>query len=102
MSDADDSMMPSFHTDYGITLFTSEQYRSYKNDVNNLMFKELLKYYNMKPGKVLHIGDSISDILGAKREGITTCWLNRNKLCWEHEVKPDYTIESLSELIEIL
>ncbi|MNE75642.1 Pyrimidine 5'-nucleotidase YjjG [compost metagenome] len=83
-------------------MFTSEQFQSYKNDENNIMFKEMLKFYNADPSKVLHIGDSVSDIVGANREGITTCWLNRNKRTWEHQVKPDYVIESLNDLEGIL
>ncbi|SDE65959.1 putative hydrolase of the HAD superfamily [Fontibacillus panacisegetis] len=102
VSDADDAMIPSFYTNYGIRMFTSEQFQSYKNDENNIMFKEMLKFFNTDPGKVLHIGDSVSDIVGANREGITTCWLNRNKRTWEHQVKPDYVIESLNDLEGIL
>lgn len=102
VSDADDAMLPSFYTNYGIHMFSSEQFQSYKNDENNIMFKEMLKFYNADPSKVLHIGDSVSDIVGANREGITTCWLNRNKRTWEHQVKPDYVIESLNDLEGIL
>ncbi|WP_152669206.1 HAD family hydrolase [Paenibacillus sp. DMB20] len=72
-------MIARFYTDYGIHTFISEQYQSYKNDDKNTMFKELLKFYNADPRKVIHIGDSISDVVGAKREGIIACWLNRDK-----------------------
>ncbi|MMZ58982.1 Pyrimidine 5'-nucleotidase YjjG [compost metagenome] len=102
VSDADGAMLPSFYTDYGIRMFASEQFQSYKNDAHNTMFKELIKFYNTDPGKVIHIGDSVSDIVGANREGICTCWLNRNKRAWEHQVRPDYIIETLSELEGIL
>jgi len=102
VSDADDAMVPNFYERYGLHLFTSEQYQSYKNDDSNIMFKELLKFYDIEPKKVLHVGDSTSDIIGANREGIVTCWINRNKSTWEHEVRPDYIIESLNEIEEIL
>ncbi len=98
ISDADDAMIPRFYMDYGINIFTSERYKSYKNDEDNTMFKEMLKFYNIDPKKVIHIGDSVSDVLGAKRENITACWLNRNKKIWDHEVKPDFVIESLNDL----
>ena len=68
----------------------------------NTMFKELLKFYDADPRKVIHIGDSISDVVGAKREGIIACWLNRDKKIWEHELKPDLIIESLNDLEVIL
>ncbi|MFD3274447.1 HAD family hydrolase [Paenibacillus dendritiformis] len=102
VSDADDAMLPRFYTDYGIHIFTSEQYRSYKNDDSNTMFKEMLKFYNVNPSKVIHIGDSVSDVEGARREGIITCWLNRNKKTWDYELKPDYVIESFNDLEGIL
>lgn len=102
ISDADDAMIPGFYPDYGIDIFTSERYKSYKNDDANTMFKEMLKFYNIDPRKVIHVGDSVSDVVGAKREGIIACWLNRNKRIWDHEVKPDFVIETLNDLEEIL
>lgn len=102
ISDADEAMLPRFYEEYGIHMFNSEQYHSYKNDENNTMFKQLLKSYNADPSKVIHIGDSFSDVAGAKREGITACWLNRDKKTWEYELKPDFEIESLRDLDDIL
>ncbi|SEN30448.1 HAD-hyrolase-like [Paenibacillus sophorae] len=95
-------MIPYFYERYGVHLFTSERHQSYKNDNRNTMFKELLKFYRTNPKQVLHVGDSASDVLGANREGIVTCWINRNKRMWEHEVKPDYIVESLDEIEEML
>ncbi|GIP12342.1 HAD family hydrolase [Paenibacillus macerans] len=102
VSDADEAMIPEFYKEYGMRILTSEHYRSYKNDENNTMFKELLQIYDTDPDKVIHIGDSVSDVVGAKREGIKACWLNRNKRVWNHEIEPDYVIESLSDLEVIL
>lgn len=89
VSDADHAMIPNFHEKYKIHTFVSEAYQSYKNDDRNAMFKELLRYYEVHPSEVIHIGDSASDVLGANREGISTCWVNRNKRTWDHPVKPD-------------
>lgn len=102
VSDADEAMVPRFYTDYGIHAFISEHYQSYKNDDKNTMFKQLLKHYNTDPQKVIHIGDSLSDVAGAKREGITACWLNRDNKIWQGEVEPDFIIESLAELEDII
>lgn len=101
-SDADDAMMPDFYRSYGARLFTSEQCLSYKNDRGNKIFKDLIRYYQVPPGDILHIGDSKSDVLGAKREGIAACWLNRTGQTWEHEQKPDYKVGSFAELAGIL
>lgn len=102
VSDADEDMVPGFYQEYGIMLFTSENYQSYKNDEHNKMFKELLRINGVDPSKVLHIGDSVNDVLGAKREGMKACWLNRRGLNWEWDVEPDYEVRSLLELNPIL
>jgi FMN hydrolase / 5-amino-6-(5-phospho-D-ribitylamino)uracil phosphatase len=103
ISDADDDMVPEFYRDYSITLFTSEFYKSYKNDTANAMFQELLRTSGASPGRIIHVGDSASDVLGARRAGIAACWLNRNGQAWPVEgVEPDYMICRLDDLFEIL
>lgn len=103
VSDADDDMVPDFHRSYPFTLFTSERSRSYKNDSRNAMFGELLHAFGVPPDKVIHVGDSVSDVLGARRAGIASCWLNRDAREWELPgMKPDYTIRRLDELYDIL
>lgn len=78
VSDTDDLMLPEFYRNYPILLFTSETYQSYKNDTHNRMFTEVIAHYDVEPEQIIHIGDSASDILGAARAGIKSCWLNRN------------------------
>lgn len=80
----------------------SEHVQSYKNSVDGRIFKEVIKYFNVEPHEILHIGDSSSDIIGANRVGIKTCWLNRHGSDWKHEIKPNYEVESLIELADIL
>ncbi|OKP66818.1 hypothetical protein A3842_28960 [Paenibacillus sp. P3E] len=102
VSDTDTLMLPDFYKDYPIKLFTSEAYRSYKNDGLNRMFSEVIAFYGVQPGEILHIGDSPSDVLGAARAGIRTCWINRTGSAWKHEVQPDVTVGNLEELSTIL
>lgn len=102
VSDTDELMLPEFYRNYPITLFTSEAYQSYKNDSQNRMFTEVIAHYGVEPGQILHIGDSAADILGAARAGIRSCWLNRDGQQWQHEVKPDYTAETLDEVYTLL
>ncbi len=40
--------------------------------------------------KVIYIGNSSSDIVGASRIGIKTCWINRQDEEWGYMPKPDY------------
>jgi putative hydrolase of the HAD superfamily len=101
-SDADDAMIPDFYRSYGAKLFTSEQCLSYKNDRGNKIFKDLIRHYQVPPAEILHIGDSKSDVLGAKREGIAACWINRGGQPWNLEPQPDYTVQSFAELAGIL
>ena len=84
------------------SIFISEQLRAYKGDPDNKMFGAVIDYYKLPPEKIIHIGDMHTDVLGAKQAGIAACWLNREYLDWQHEVKPDYEVNSLFEVAEIL
>ncbi|MNC23906.1 dUMP phosphatase [compost metagenome] len=66
------------------------------------MFNEVIAFYGVQPGEILHIGDSASDVLGAARADIRTCWINRTGSAWKHTVQPDYTVGNLEELYAIL
>jgi HAD superfamily hydrolase (TIGR01549 family) len=69
------------------------------------IFRRALAASKLKPDEVLFVGDTyLQDIIGAKRVGLKTVWLNTR-----HEPRtmvrddpPDYEIASLSELLEIL
>lgn len=96
-------MLPRFFEAYRIPLFSSEKYRSYKNDHDNSMFQKVIKYYDIEPARILHIGDTVSDVVGAQRAGIQACWINRQQEpCTFKEATPDYTIRNLNEIKDIL
>lgn len=51
----------------------------------------------------LMIGDSLtSDILGGKNAGIATCWFNRDRRPGRADIVPDYEVNCLKELKELL
>ena len=53
--------------------------------------------------QLLHVGDSCqNDIIGAKRAGVRSVWLNRQGTDNQTGPQPDYEISSLSELTEVL
>ena len=53
--------------------------------------------------QLLHVGDSFqNDIIGAKRAGVKSVWLNRQGINNEAEQQPDFEISSLTELTKIL
>ena len=67
--------------------------------VFSLAYKKLL---SLDKGEVVMVGDNLNtDILGAKRAGITSVWLNRHDRKPE-DVKPTYEITNLLELLPIL
>ncbi|MHC5229511.1 YjjG family noncanonical pyrimidine nucleotidase [Enterococcus sp. LJL99] len=58
---------------------------------------------NLEKEKTMIIGDSLnSDILGGNQAGITTVWLNPNKNKATEEVLPDFEIQQLDELFQVL
>ncbi|KRG09910.1 YjjG family noncanonical pyrimidine nucleotidase [Staphylococcus sp. NAM3COL9] len=80
-------------------VFVSEQtgYQKPMPEFFDYVFKEIGED---KRDNAIIIGDSMtSDILGGKNAQIDTCWFNpRNKMN-ETDIKPDYTITSLNELL---
>jgi FMN hydrolase / 5-amino-6-(5-phospho-D-ribitylamino)uracil phosphatase len=81
-------------------IFTSEELQAYK--LNPQFFQHVICHYGLKPENILHIGDSLSDIITPKKLGIHTCWLNRENKNWPHEVRPDFEVKSLMEVMDIL
>lgn len=103
VSDADIEMVKPLLTRFKFDkVFISEEAKAYKKHSEGKIFKQVLKHYNVEPEKIIHIGDSSSDILGASRVGIATCWINRHNHSWRDEVKPMYKVASLSEVLSIL
>ena len=53
-------------------------------------------------GQVLHVGDHIeSDVAGAARAGLRTCWINRDGRTWRHDhITPDLEFDSLAGLAD--
>ena len=55
------------------------------------------------PEKAMMVGDSLSsDILGGIHAGMPTCWVNPQHKAHPAEITPDYQIEALSQLPELL
>lgn len=103
VSDADKDMiypiLPKLNYDKA---FISEEYGIYKNTKGTNIFKYVLEHYNVLPQEILHIGDSASDIMGAKKYGIKTCWIDRHGYTKRFEGQADYTVKSLKELGKII
>ena len=67
------------------------------------LFEIAIKCADCTKRQFLHIGDSFqNDIIGAKRAGVRSVWLNRQREDNETGQQPDFEISSLGELTEIL
>lgn len=55
------------------------------------------------PKRAMMVGDSLSsDILGGKQAGMYTCWVNPEKKPCSEDLCPDYEIQGLFQLEELL
>ncbi|MBD3920162.1 HAD family hydrolase [Paenibacillus sp. PR3] len=82
-------------------IITSEDARAYKPRAD--IFHQALHISNLKPEDVLHVGDSLTnDIIGAHNAGIRAAWINRKNKPTPQHCTPDYTVQSLTELIPLL
>lgn len=82
----------------------SEQVGSAKPDA--AIFHHALRQFEVQdPTRVLMVGDNLeTDVLGAQRVGMQTCWLNHTGQPFFHAevAAPDYQVASLIELEHIL
>lgn len=66
-------------------------------------FSACLSQAELTTDEILFIGDSLTaDIVGATNYGIDACWYNPNRLFNDIDCDIRYTVESLSQLREIL
>jgi len=75
---------------------------NYRQKPSKIPFKKALKLLNTKPEDCLFVGDHpVRDIQGAKKVGMKTCLANYG-LLFKTKVKPDYTIDKVSDLLKII
>ncbi len=88
-------------TEYFDEFFFSEEVGSRKPDKE--IFLYALDEVDKSSERCLFVGNSLrSDIKGAKKVGMRTCWLNRDGKHKEECQEPDLEISELCELLEIL
>jgi putative hydrolase of the HAD superfamily len=70
---------------------------------HQLIFREAVKILQSNPHETAHIGDLLhTDVAGAKSFGMKTLWLNKAGDVNKSDIKPDYEVRRLSQIIEIL
>jgi putative hydrolase of the HAD superfamily len=66
------------------------------------MFEVALRELQVAPDEAIFVGDNYhADVVGAKNVGMTTVWLNPNRKPIPGEVKPDYIIAGLEEILAL-
>lgn len=81
-------------------VFTSESLRVYKPCRE--FYEKILAELNVSADETLFVGDSlIDDVKGPQNAGMRACWVNR-KGGTAGELHPDFEINDLKELFEIL
>lgn len=69
----------------------------------DIIFIRALELLKIEPEDALFVGDNYgADVRGAKAVGIRTVWLNKNRASEQGVPEPDYTIEKLPQLNDIL
>lgn len=83
-------------------LFISEELKAEKPDPK--FFKSIEQVLGIEdPKRILFVGDSLSaDIKGGVMAGWTTVWYNPDHIRNTTEYQPDYEIDSLSQVIDLL
>lgn len=58
---------------------------------------------DVMPEAVLHVGDDATlDVIGALNAGMQAVWVNRGDTLWPHEQQPHATVQTLTELVDLL
>ncbi|MFW9952007.1 MAG: HAD family hydrolase [Candidatus Thorarchaeota archaeon] len=85
---------------FQITIFSDET-GYYKPHI--FAFKAALDKLECKPEDSIHIGDLLeTDIKGAKNFKMSTIWLRSPSNKFQIDIQPDYEIDKISEVIEIV
>lgn len=63
------------------------------------IFRKAAVHLGLEPHEIVHVGDDPElDVLGAKRAGMFTVWLNRHGAQWAHAERPDIEVRTLEGL----
>jgi 2-haloacid dehalogenase/putative hydrolase of the HAD superfamily len=82
-------------------IVTSEELKVYKP--HSRLFDEAIRKMDVAREATAFVGDTItSDVLGAKKAGLTAIWYNKKKRVPKPEVRPDFEIREMAEILEIV
>ena len=101
ISDTDDDyFVPAWGlSDLPVRLvFTSQGARNYKLSPEGLIFQRAFTALGVEPGEVAHVGDAVSDVVGARAAGAQAVWLSRDGREWsDDQAEPTFIARDLAE-----
>ena len=66
------------------------------------IFKLAIDNFKIEPQEILFVGDNFSlDVVGAKKVGMKSAWVNREGKVIPKDIEPDYELHSLDDLFRI-
>ncbi len=94
-----------FHESFGLGYYNNDQELAKPSPKGVLT---ILKKFNYDPkkSKAILVGDSVLDVIAAKKANIYACLIRRDKNApkrhyTQKDIKPDFIIESLEELLNL-
>lgn len=83
-------------------VFISDDLLHYKGEPKSKFFKEVIKRLHVEPSRILHIGDSSTDIIGTQNVGIDNCLIKREGSLYDNKSKADKEISCIREVLQLL
>jgi 2-haloalkanoic acid dehalogenase type II len=66
------------------------------------LFELAVRLAGCQPEEIVHVGDSLKeDVAGAQSLGIRTAWINRTRRPNETDIRPDFELHSLTDLLPL-
>jgi len=82
-------------------IVTSEEVGVYKP--HSRLFDEAIRKMDVGRETTPFVGDTLtSDVLGAKKAGLTAVWYNKKQRIPKPEIRPDFEIRDIAEILEIV
>lgn len=105
LSDADTAELTASIANHALefdAVVCSEELGCYKP--HRTCFEAICARLGVVPRDAVYVGDTpVTDIEGSRRAGLTPVWINRRNLEWPAGFdRPDLTIDSLTELADLL
>jgi 2-haloacid dehalogenase len=82
-------------------IITSEELGVYKP--HSRLFNEAIRKMDVGRDATPFVGDTLtSDVLGAKKAGLTAIWYNKKQRTPKPEIRPDFEVRDMAEILEIV